>query len=93
MWNCKFKRNANVSKEDISNIPKIIAIIPTTILIFKNVFIFLEKNTEWMTNDIPKKNKLKPTIIDVSSTLIIGNIMKIKPKIKHIIPYILSKSI
>ena len=62
-------------------------------LTFKNLFIFLEKNTEWATNDIPKKSKLKPTMIDVSSTLIIGNIMKIKPRIKHIIPYILSKSI
>ncbi len=72
--------------------PNIIAIIPTTILIFEKVDIFLIENPLTMQAK-PKNNKLNPTMMDTDSALKTGKIIKINPNMINKIPKIFSKSI
>ena len=74
--------------------PNITAIIPMIRIMFPPVLLIPSLMFHPMNAaEIPKKSKLKPTIIETNPDENIGNNMKIKPKITDIIPALLLMSI
>ena len=72
----------------MNNNPNIIAINPVNRPAAPIAFADFLKSHPIIAEDIPKKIKLTPTIIETSSELNIGKKMNIKPRIMDIIPKI-----
>lgn len=73
----------------MNNAPNMIAIAPITTLKIENCGCIILMEIPLIIEAIPKNNKLSPMIIETSSELNIGQIIKIRPNNTNNIPKIL----
>lgn len=75
--------------KNMNNAPNMIAIAPITTLKIENCGCIILMEIPLIIEAIPKNNKLSPMIIETSSELNIGHIIKIRPNNTNNIPKIL----